>query len=96
MGNKKVVSVVLEVETNEPEYFRSHLVSDMGSYYCTEIEGVLFIGTLLPSNKYPGHYEQLSDIISLKANKETRALINNPEMSVGSLLMLMERFGWEG
>jgi hypothetical protein len=94
MGNKKIVSVVLEVETNEPEYFRSHLVSDMGSYYCTEIEGVLFLGTLLPSNKYPGHYELLNDLISFKANKETRALIDNPNMSLGNLLMLTERFGW--
>jgi hypothetical protein len=94
MGNKRVVSVVLEVVPNEPEYFRSHLISDMGSYYATEIDGVLFIGTLIPSNRFPGHYEQLSDLVALKANKETKALINNPEMSVGSLLMLMERFGW--
>lgn len=94
MGNKRVVSVVLEVEPNEPEYFRSHLVSDMGSYYCTEIDGVLFIGTLIPSNKYPGHYELLSDLVSLKVNKETRAIIDKPDMSLGSLLMLIERFGW--
>ncbi|MCA1059771.1 hypothetical protein LCL96_12515 [Rossellomorea aquimaris] len=94
MGNRKIVSVVLEVEKDQPEYFRSLLVSDMGSYYCTEIDGVLFIGTLLPSNKYPGSYELLNDLISIKANKETRALIDNPEMSLGSLLMLIERFGW--
>jgi hypothetical protein len=94
MGNRKVVSVVLEVELDQPEYFRSNLVSDMGSYYCTEIEGVLFLGTLLPSNKYKGHYEMLNDLISFKANKETRALIDNPDMSLGNLLMLIERFGW--
>ncbi|MBH9965594.1 hypothetical protein [[Bacillus] enclensis] len=95
MSNRKIVSVVLEVEPNEPEYYRSHLISDMGSYYCTEIEGVLFLGTLLPSNKYKGHYEMLNDLISFKANKETRALIDNPNMDIGDILMLIERFGWQ-
>jgi hypothetical protein len=94
MGNRKIVSIVIEIEEGQPEYFKSHLVSDMWSYYATEIENVLFIGTLIPSNRHHGHYEQLNDLISLKANKETRALIDNPDMSVGSLLMLLERFGW--
>ena len=94
MGNKKVVSVVLEVEKDQPEYFRSHLVSDMGSYYCTEIDRVLFITTLIPSNRWPGHYELLNELISLKSNKETRAILDKPDMDLGSILMLIERFGW--
>jgi hypothetical protein len=89
----KVVSVVLEVEKDEPEYFRSYRIGDQG-HFCSEIEGVLFVGTLIPSNKYPGHYEQLNDLFALKACKETREIIKNPKLHLGDLLSLMGRYWW--
>jgi hypothetical protein len=92
MGNKKVVCVVLEVEgKGKPEYFKSHLISDLG-YYLTEIDGHAVVSTLIPSNNYHGYYELLNELFSLELNEVTRELITNKDVSAAQLLTLLERF----
>jgi hypothetical protein len=92
LGNKKIVCVVLEVEgKGKPEYFKSHLISDMG-YYLTEIDGHAVVSTLIPSNDYPQYYELLNELFTLQLNDVTRELITNRDMSVARLLTLLERF----
>ncbi|QHA36876.1 hypothetical protein D5E69_14330 [Rossellomorea marisflavi] len=94
--NKKVVSVVLEVEEDQPEYFKAVRISDKGDgYYVTEIEGVLFVGNLIPSNKFKGSYLILSDIFALEANEETRKFLSKSNEGLLEFISIMDRYRWE-
>ncbi|KMJ58099.1 hypothetical protein AB685_14940 [Bacillus sp. LL01] len=89
--NKKVVAVVLEVEINVPEFYKSTRIGETALYF-TEIEGQAIVGTLMPSNKHRGYYELLNDLFALELNEETRNLVSDPKLSAVELLALMERY----
>ncbi|AST93267.1 hypothetical protein BC6307_19390 [Sutcliffiella cohnii] len=89
--NKKVVCVIMEVETNKPEFFKGYRISEQG-YYLVEIDGVAVIATLMPSNDNENCLEILNELFALKMNDDVRELITNPNMSAADLLLLMERF----
>ncbi|MCA1319784.1 hypothetical protein LC085_07640 [Bacillus tianshenii] len=89
-GNKKVV-VVLEVETNKPEFFKATRLNNHG-HYAVEIDGLVFVATLMPSNSHPGYYELLNELFALKLNEEVREALAKPNLSAADLLLLMDHF----
>lgn len=87
------VSVVLEIEEGVAEYYKAQRIGT-SNYYVCEIEKVIFVGTLIPSNDWPGSFIFLNELFALIANRETRAIVENPNLNLVELLPLMDRYGW--
>ncbi len=88
---KKVVAVVLEVEINVPEYFKASKIAN-SDFYAVEIDGLIFVSTLMPSNKYRGYYQQLAELFALKDNAEVREKLARPDLSAAELMSLLDRY----
>ncbi|WP_404459480.1 hypothetical protein [Sutcliffiella horikoshii] len=88
---KKVVAVVLEVEVNVPEYFKAQKIAN-SDFYAVEIDGLIIVSNLMPSNKYRGYYQQLSELFALKDNAEVREKLARPDLTAAELMSLLDRY----
>ncbi|KMJ59389.1 hypothetical protein AB685_00410 [Bacillus sp. LL01] len=89
--NKKVVAVVLEVEPNAPEYFKATKIAN-SDFYAVEMDGLIIVSTLMPSNKYRGYFQQLSELFALKDNVEVREQLARPDLTASELMSLLDRY----
>lgn len=88
IAEKKVV-VVYEVDG--PEFYRGQRIGDT-EFFAVEMDGLVIVTTLMPSNKHKGCYTELNELFALKANKEVCDLIAKPDLSAVELLSLLDRF----
>ncbi|MGD6775244.1 hypothetical protein [Sutcliffiella horikoshii] len=87
---KKVVAVVLEIEPNVPEYFKAQKIAN-SEFYAIEIDRLIIVSTLMPSNKYRGYYQQLAELFAFRDNAEVREQLARPDLTAVELMSLLDR-----
>jgi hypothetical protein len=83
--------VVVVYEVDGPEYFRGQRIGET-EFFAVEMDGIIIVTTLMPSNTHKGCYVELNDLLALKANKEVCEQITKPDLTAIELIALLHRY----